>query len=252
MVKVSIKENKNKPTAEQLIKKLKTYQSDTERKKTERYFKSGDGQYGAGDKFIGVRMGTIFNISKYFLAMPADELEKLLESPIHEIRVSAVKIMDALAKKKKTPQPRLKEIYQLYIRRLDRINNWDLVDLGCMHMTGRYLFDKPRKILYKLAKSKNMWERRTAIVSTTYFIRQGDTDDTFKISELLLGDKEDLVHKGAGWMLRFAGSKNPKALNAFLDKHAATMPRTMLRYSLEHFNKKQRDRYMNMKKLSNN
>jgi 3-methyladenine DNA glycosylase AlkD len=237
-------------TAAALIKKLKTYQSDIELKKMQRYFKTGEGQYGAGDKFIGVRMGTIFKVAKDFTEMPASELEKLLESPIHEIRVSAVKIMDILARRKKTPEPKLKEIYELYMRRHDRINNWDLVDLACMHMTGKYLFDKPRKVLYKLAKSKNMWERRTAIVSTTYFIRQGDIEDTFKLSELLLGDKEDLVHKGSGWMLRYAGSKNPKALYAFLDKHAAIMPRTMLRYSIEKFDKKHRERYMNMKNYS--
>jgi 3-methyladenine DNA glycosylase AlkD len=130
------------------------------------------------------------------------------------------------------------------MRRHDRINNWDLVDLGCLHMTGSYLYDKPRNGLYKLAKSKNIWERRTAILSTCYFIRQGELDDTFEIAELLVNDKEDLVHKATGWMLRFAGVKEPKRLVAFLDRHAATMPRTLLRYAIEHFTPKQRELYM--------
>jgi 3-methyladenine DNA glycosylase AlkD len=125
--------------------------------------------------------------------MPVDEIEKLLSSDFYEARMGAVSIMDYKARDKKITDDERKTLYQLYINRHDRINNWDLVDLGCLHMTGRYLFDKRRNILYKLAKSKNLWERRTAIVSTCYFIRQGDIADTFKISEILVNDKEDLV-----------------------------------------------------------
>jgi 3-methyladenine DNA glycosylase AlkD len=185
----------------------------------------GEGQYGEGDTFIGVKMGQLFALAKEFTAIPVKELEKMLESNIHEVRAGAVSIMDKISRDKKTTEARLKEIYELYMRRHDRINNWDLVDLGCMYMVGKYLFDKPRKILYKMARSKNTWERRTAILGTCYFIRQGDVDDTFRISELLLKDKEDLVHKATGWMLRFAGGKDPKQLLGFLDKYAATMPR---------------------------
>jgi len=129
------------------------------------------------------------------------------------------------------------------MKRHDRINNWDLVDRSAPYVVGGYLFGKPRNILYKLARSKNMWERRTAIVSTYYFIRQGDVNDTFKIAALLINDKEDLVHKATGWMLRFAGDKDQKKLLALLDKYAATMPRTMLRYSIEKFDKKKREYY---------
>ena len=132
--------------------------------------------------------------------------------------------------------------------RHDRINNWDLCDLGCLYMTGSYLYDKPHDLLYKLARSKNIWERRTAILSTCYFIRQGDTNDTFKIAEILVNDKEDLVHKATGWMLRFAGTKDRKSLIRYLEKYAATMPRTLLRYAIEHFNKKEKEHYMGMKK----
>jgi 3-methyladenine DNA glycosylase AlkD len=235
-------------SAEQFIKKLKSFSSPEELKKIQRYFKSGPGEYGEGDKFIGVRMGQVFTLAKEFIEMPLDEIEKLLESPIHEARAGAMSIIDKQARRKKTPESRRKELFDLYIRRHDRINNWDLVDLGALYAVGSYLFDKPRDILYKLALSKNIWERRTAIVGTAYFIRQGDVADTFKIAEILLNDKHDLVHKGAGWMLRFAGEKDRQKLLAFLDRYAATMPRTLLRYSIERLDKKLRDHYMGLKK----
>jgi 3-methyladenine DNA glycosylase AlkD len=217
-------------------------------KKIQRYFKSAKGDYGYGDKFMGVKMGQLFALAKEFGDMPVGEIEKLLESPIHEVRAGAVSIMDKASRNKKITADRLEEFYKLYMRRHDRINNWDIVDLGCLYMTGSYLYDKPRTILYKLAKSKNIWERRTAILSTCYFIRQGDLNDTFKIAELLVKDKEDLIHKATGWMLRFAGAKEPKRLMAFLDKYAASMPRTLLRYSIEHFKPKQKEQYMNIKR----
>ena len=235
-------------TAEKFIARLKSNQSDEELKKIQRYFKSEKGDYGYGDKFMGVKMGTLFGIAKEFGEMPIKEIEKLLENPIHEVRAGAVSIMDKAARNKKISQERLQDFFDLYIRRHDRINNWDLCDLGCLYMTGSYLYDKPHDILYKLARSKNIWERRTAILSTCYFIRQGDTTDTFKIAGILVNDKEDLIHKATGWMLRFAGTKDQKKLIAFLNKHAATMPRTLLRYSIEHFNKKEKEHYMAMKK----
>jgi 3-methyladenine DNA glycosylase AlkD len=234
-------------TAKQFINKLKKYQSDTELKKIQRYFKSGEGEYG-GDKFMGVKMGQLFALAKEFAGMPVAEIEKLLESPIHEVRAGGVSIMDKESRNKKITDERRKEFFELYMRRHDRINNWDLVDLGCLHMTGSYLYGKSHKPLYKLAKSKNIWERRTAILSTCYFIRQGNVEDTFKIAEMLVTDKEDLIHKATGWMLRFAGDKNPKRLLGFLDKYAATMPRTLLRYSIEKLSKKEKEHYMNMKK----
>ena len=237
-------------TAKQFIERLKALQSDEELKKIQRYFKSGEGQYGQGDKFMGVKMGKLFALAKEFGEMPVDEIGKLLESPIHEVRAGAVSIMDKASRNKKIAPDRLAAFYKLYMKRHDRINNWDLVDLGCLHMTGSYLYDKPHDILYKLAKSKNIWERRTAILSTCYFIRQGEVDDTFEIAALLVNDKEDLIHKATGWMLRFAGAKEPKKLISFLEKHAASMPRTLLRYSIEHFTPKQREYYMNLKKTA--
>lgn len=200
------------------------------------------------DVILGVRMGQVFALAKEFMAMPLDEVEKLLESPIHEARVGAVSIMDFQARAKKTTEARKKELFDLYLRRHDRIDTWDLVDRSAPYVVGGYLFDKPRKILYKLARSKKMPERRTAIVSTGYFIRQEDVEDTFKIAEMLIDDEHDLIHKATGWMLRAAGDTDRQKLVDFLDQYAASMPRTTLRYATEHFDKKQRDLYLNRKK----
>ena len=235
-------------TANEFVKKLKALSSPEELKKIRRYFKSGAGQYSEGDVFLGVRLGAVFALAKEFAAMASGEIEKLLENPIHEVRVGAVSIMDWQARDKKTSAPRRKELFDLYLRRHDRINNWDLVDRSAPYVVGGYLFDKPRDVLYKLARSKNMWERRTAIVSTYYFVRQGDVADTFKIAELLLKDDQDLIHKATGGWVREAGKKDPKKLLDFLDKHAATMPRTALRYAIEHLDKKRRAHYLSVKK----
>lgn len=230
--------------ATRFIEHLNALASPEEQQKIQRYFKSGEGEYGEGDVFIGVKMGQVFDLAKTFIKMPLPEIEKLLESPIHEVRAGAMSIMDKQGRSKKTPDLRRKELYDLYLRWHDRINNWDLVDLGAPFVVGRYLFDKPRDILYDLARSENLWERRTAIVSTAYFIRQGDVADTFKISELLLNDLQDLIHKAAGGWLRAAGDQDRPQLIRFLDNHAATMPRVMLRYAIEHLDKDQRTDYM--------
>lgn len=235
--------------AAEFIKKLKTYSSPVELKKHHRYF-AFDESDPDGDQFIGVRWAKVFALAKEFIDMEPAEIEKLLESPIHEVRAGGCSIMGQQASNRKTPASRRKELYDLYLRRHDRIDNWDLVDLASYKVVGSYLFDfeKPRKILYKLARSKNMWERRTAIVTTLYFIRKGEVDDAFKIAELLLKDKEDLVHKGTGWALRYAGDKDRKRLLGFLDKNAATMPRVALRYAIEKLDKEQRGYYLGLKK----
>jgi hypothetical protein len=232
--------------AKQFVERLEALRSPEQIGKYQ-HLKSGE-----NDKILGVRMGQVFALAKEFIEMPPDEIEKLLESPIHEVRVGAVSIMDWQARRKKTSEARKKELFDLYLRRHDRINNWDLVDRSAPYVIGGYLIDKPREILYKLAQSNNIWERRTAIVSTLYFIGKGDVDDAFKLAEVLLHDKEDLIHKANGWALRFAGDKDRQQLLRFLDKHAATMPRTTLRYALEHFDKEQRDHYMGLKKAGAN
>ena len=236
-----------KLTAAQFLKELQALRSGAELKKIQRYFKSGAGDYTEGDEFIGARMGDVFALAKKYVELPLGDIEKLLESPIHEARVGAVSIMDFQARNKKRPSARRKELFDLYLRRHDRINNWDLVDRSAPYVVGGYLADKPRKTLYQLARSKNVWERRTAIVSTFYFIRQGDVDDTFKIARLLVKDRHDLIHKAVGGWIREAGKKDQAQLLAFLDEHGATMPRTMLRYAIEHLNAKQREHYLKMK-----
>ena len=228
-----------KPTSAEFLRRLKALASAAERKKYVRYFPD--------DKdFIGVRMGAVFALAKEFVDMSVTEIEMLLESEIHEARAGAMSIMGKSAASKKATESRLKELYDLYLRRHDRINSWDLVDLAAFHVVGRYLEGKPRKVLYKLAKSKKWYERRTAIVATAHFIRNSEVEDTFKIAELLLGDKEDLVHKGAGWMLRYAGDVDKPRLLAWLDERAAKMPRVMLRYAIEKLDKNQRERYLAM------
>ncbi len=239
--------------AKQFIKELKELQADDELQKHERYFKFVSTDQGSDNYFIGVRMGSIFELSKKYTEMPVDEIEKLMESPIHEVRVGAMSIMGQCAKGKKCSDERLKELCDLYIRRHDRINNWDLVDLAAHYVVGKYLADKPRNILYKLAGSKNLWERRTAIVATAHFIlKQKEVDDTFAIAEILVDDVEDLVNKGTGWMLRAAGDVDRARLVAFLDKHAETMPRVLLRYSIEKLDKRQRDDYLSRKGRAGN
>lgn len=229
------------------IEKLYAMQSPEELVKIQRYFKSGEGQYGEGDVFIGVRMGNVFSLAKEFIKMPTDELEKLLESPVHELRTGALSIMNQKARNNKMSETDRKALYDLYLRRHDRINNWDLVDVSCIYVIGRYLNDKPRDILYRLAGSENMWERRTAIVSTAYFLKYGDLDDTFTIAEILLNDSQDLIHKAAGGWLRQAGKSDRVRLISFLDRYAATMPRTFLRYAIEHLSDQERSHYLNLK-----
>jgi 3-methyladenine DNA glycosylase AlkD len=234
-------------TSRAFTERLLALQDDEELRKIQRYFKSGEGQYGHGDRFIGVRMGSIFALAKEFANLPPDELEKLLESDIHELRVGALSIMARQYPLKSTTDERRKELYDLYIRRHDRINNWDLVDLAAWHIVGPWLIDKPRGILRKLAKSANMWERRTAILATFSFIRRGEFDDTLEIATILLKDKEALIHKAVGWALRVLGDKDRATLEAFLDEHAAIMPRAMLSNAIEKFAPVDKARYWALK-----
>ncbi|MEO3872806.1 DNA alkylation repair protein [Nonomuraea sp. B12E4] len=204
------------------------------------------------DTFLGVRMREVFDLAKEFVDMPTAEIEKLLASPVHELRVGALSIMDKASRRKKTPPDRRAELYELYLRSPDRINNWDLVDLAAPYAVGGYLYDfgQPRDVLYTLARSKDTWERRTAIVSTLHFVRQGDLDDTFAIAEILLHDEHDLIHKPVGWLLREAGKKDRARLLEFLDRHAATAPRVLLRYAIEHLDPDQRAHYLGRKKAA--
>ncbi len=232
-------------TAAQLQAELDALGNPTDAVFLQRFFKTGPGQYGEGDIFLGIRVPVTREVAAQYRTMNLTELEKLLESPIHEHRLAAAIIMSEQFKRADAANK--KALYNLYLRRTDRINNWDLVDTSCLVIVGGYLLDKPRDVLYKLARSKDIWERRIAMVSTARFISQGQLQDTFAIAELLLTDTHDLIHKAVGWMLREAGKKDEAALKAFLDKHAGTMPRTALRYSLERLHPADRAHYMSQK-----
>lgn len=233
-------------TAIEFVKRLKPLQSAEELKKYERYFPLE--KRDKEDEFVGVKMGQVFDLAKQFIDMPVSEIETLMESSIHEVRAGAMSIMGKSASAKKVTDERLKELYDLYLRRHDRVNNWDLVDLAAHQVVGRYLADRSRKILYELAKSKSQWERRTAMLATAHFMmKQKDAEDAFAIAEILVDDKEDFVNKAVGWMLRVAGDLNRDRLRAFLGAHSATMPRITLRNALEHFDKTERDHYLAMK-----
>lgn len=229
-------------TAEDVKNELSNLKDPVDAIFLQRFFKTKEGEYGAGDIFLGIRVPVIRRIAKQFNQLSIIELEKLLDSPIHEHRLTALIIM--VTQSKKANQLGKKALYKLYLRRTDRINNWDLVDVSCRDVVGGYLQDKSRKPLYILAKSKDLWERRIAIVSTWQFIREGQLEDTFAIAEQLLNDKHDLIHKAVGWMLREAGKKDIIAFKNFLDLHASTMPRTTLRYSIERLNPQDKQLYM--------
>ena len=237
-------------TARRFVERLEVLRSPAELAKYQRYFKTGPGEYAEGDHFMGVRMGQVFELAKEFADMELDEIERLLDERAHEPRAGAMRIMATQARGKRTPDARRKALFELYLRRHDRIDNWDLVDLAAWDVVGRWLLDKPRDRLDSLARSPNMWERRTAILATMAFIRDGDVTTTYRIAAVLLGDDEDLIHKAAGWALRAAGDHDRTALRAFLDQHAATMPRTALRYALEHFDDHERGHYMGSRKAA--
>ena len=195
-----------------------------------------------------IPMRLLFEMAKDFVATSPEEIEMLLDRPDHPPRVVAVSIMDFQARRNATPDGRRRELYDLYLRRHDRIDTWDLVDRAAPHVVGGYLWDKSREPLYRLAASPHWFERRTSIVSTWFFIRRDDLDDTFRIAEILATDPEDLVQKAVGGWIREAGKRDEPRLRDFLDRHAATMPRTALRYAIEHLPPATRDHYLNRKR----
>jgi 3-methyladenine DNA glycosylase AlkD len=231
-------------TAKIFIEQLSLLKSSAELKNVQRFFRDNNPK----NKFLGVRMANIFTLAKQFIGMPVVEIGKLLNSEYYEARMGAVSIMDFQARSKKTTAIRKKELFNLYIKCHNSINNWDLVDRGAPYVVGGYLFDKPRNILYKLAKSKNVWERRTAIVSTYFFIRQNDLSDTFKIAELLINDRHDLIQKAVGSWIREAGKYDKLSLIEFLDSFAFSMPTTMLHYAIEKLDKKEKEIYLESNK----
>ena len=212
---------------------------DLERGKfLQRFFKTGKGEYAEGDIFLGIDVPTCRLIARQFQKLSLADLKKLLKSKFHEERLITLFIL--VLQFQKGDEARQEKIFNLYLAHTKWINNWDLVDSSAYHIVGAYLFERNRSILYRLAKSKSLWERRISIVSTFYFIRQKQFTDTLKVATMLLGDKHDLIHKAVGWMLREVGKKDEKTLVQFLEKNCTKMPRTSLRYSLERLSTKQK------------
>jgi 3-methyladenine DNA glycosylase AlkD len=207
-----------------------------------RFFKTGPGEYGEGDIFVGIKSPTLKMVAKEFKALPLAEVQRLLQSSIHEDRTLALVIL--VGQLTKADDGTRKRIYDLYLANTKHINNWDLVDISAQQIVGGYLEDRSRKPLDRLAKSANIWERRIAIVATHWFIRQGDFADTLRIAEKLLTDKEDLIHKAVGWMLREVGKRDMAVLETFLGEHCRMMPRTALRYAIERLPDEKRRAYL--------
>lgn len=210
----------------------------------QRFFKTGPGQYGAGDVFVGVTVPQTRQVARQQMAMSRENIERLLQSPIHEERMLALLILVEQFRRGTVAQRRA--VVTLYLGQTARINNWDLVDLTADKILGHWLENRSRRPLYRLAVSKNIWERRIAIVSTFHFIRQGEYGDTLALAEILLHDQHELIHKAVGWMLREVGKRDEAVLRQFLDAHAAVMPRTMLRYAIERLSPAARARYMKL------
>lgn len=233
--------------AEDVKAALQAHASDADAVNLQRFFKTGSGEYGEGDMFLGVRMPMIRKVCKEFRALPLAEIQKLTESPFHEHRMAGLIILTLQYPRASTRAKN--DIFDLYMRELTRrnINNWDLVDVTCRHIVGEHVRGD-RAVLYKLAKSDNLWERRVSIISTFAYIARGDAATSIELAELLLHDQEDLMHKAVGWTLREVGKRcDEQLLRNFLNRHAHYMPRTALRYAIEHLPPADRQHYMKKK-----
>jgi len=209
------------------------------------FFKTGPGQYGEGDVFLGITVPVLRKLSTEYAECPVMEAVQLLKSSIHEERLLALFLLIHAFSKGDDQVKR--EIYSLYLKNTRYINNWDLVDLSAPNIVGTYLLDKSRKPLYELARARGLWKKRIAILATFRFIRQNDFDDALRLSKILLTDEHDLIHKAVGWMLREIGKRELKAEERFLKQHYKRMPRTMLRYAIERFPEAKRKKYLNGK-----
>jgi 3-methyladenine DNA glycosylase AlkD len=208
-----------------------------------RFFKTGPGQYGEGDRFLGIRVPALRGIAKKHQTISLDDAAELLRFGFHEERLTALFIL--VRKYQRANDTGEKEaIYQLYLDSMRWINNWDLVDCSAEHIVGAHLRERDKRPLYNLAGSKSLWERRIAMMATFHFIRQGEFDDALRIAAILLPDPEDLIHKAVGWMLREIGKRDIGTEERFLNRHYRQMPRTMLRYAIEKFSEQKRQRYL--------
>jgi 3-methyladenine DNA glycosylase AlkD len=229
-------------TAKEISKRLREMGDKEDAEFLQGFFKTGAGQYGEGDIFLGIRVPKVRKLAQECQKLPPEKILPLLRSRYHEERLFAlIVLVNAFEKSNETTQ---KTIYDLYLANTAYINNWDLVDISAPRIVGAYLLTKNRKPLYQLAKSKSLWERRIAVLATFYFIQSNQFADTLKIAGMLLQDKEDLIHKAVGWMLRETGKRDIEHLESFLKEHCRTMPRTMLRYAIEKFTPSRRKMFL--------
>ena len=229
----------------QIKKELRALANPKKAKVLAGFFKTGKGEYGEGDVFLGIVVPETRKVAKKFTSLALSEIRELLHSPVHEERLASLFIL--ISKYNKAGIAGKKEIFDFYIQNAKSVNNWDLVDLSAHRIVGKYLLDKGEKekaILDMLAKSDNLWERRIAIIATYEFIKNHKFEHAFKVSRLLLNDKHDLIHKAVGWILREVGKRNQAAEGKFLKKHFRQMPSTMLRYAIERFNAVIREEYL--------
>ena len=228
---------------EKILTELKSVSKKEKEEIFQRFFKTGKGEYGEGDIFAGITVPDIRDISKrYYKEMTLEEVEYFVQHKIHEYRLFGLLTLTYMWKK--ADETERKNIFDLYVKNLKYVNNWDLVDLSAPNIVGEYLKEKDRAILYELAKSNVLWKQRVAIISTFSFIRNKDFVDTLNISEILLHHKHDLIHKAVGWMLREVGKRDQVIEEKFLKKYYKGMPRTMLRYAIERFEEEKRQRYL--------
>ena len=229
-------------TASQISQDLHEIADPEIAQKSLRFFKTGKGEYGEGDQFLGIKVPVLREVVKKYKATSRSEVLKLLQSPWHEARLCALFILVLQFKKGKDIDRTA--IYEAYLNHTKWINNWDLVDSSAYFIVGPYLENKDRSVLYELARSKSIWERRIAMLATMHYIRKGEFADTLALAEILLHDKEDLMHKAVGWLLREIGKRDKEVEETFLKKHYRQMPRTMLRYAIEKFSVEERERYL--------
>ena len=229
-------------TANHVLKELQQHSNPQKASGLSRFFKTGPGEYGEGDRFLGITVPVQREVATIYRELPLTEIQKLLQSKTHEHRFTALEIL--VLQYEKGSSKIQKDIYNFYIRNTQYINNWDLVDTSVEYIVGPHLREKSKVLLYTWIKSKNMWERRMALVATFEFIRHDEFSDTLQLATLVLQDKHDLIHKASGWMLREVGKRDKQVLIRFLNEHASTMPRTMLRYAIEHFPAEERQKYL--------
>jgi 3-methyladenine DNA glycosylase AlkD len=243
MIFSNCRKSKNMDQLQLLKKKLRVEANPERAKIFQRFFKTGPGEYGEGDVFIGLTTPQMRLLSKEFRNLPLRDITQLLESPIHEERSLALAIM--IMQFQKADEEMQKVLYDFYLSHTKHINNWDLVDISAGNIVGPYLDGKGTKVLEKLAHSKNIWERRIAMIATYHYIRHGRSKEALEIAEILVHDTHDLIHKAVGWMLREVGKRcGEEAEESFLKKYYQTMPRTMLRYAIERFPDKKKKFYM--------